>query len=183
MGRNERVLSKRHLRGNDLLMKNILVTVGSTNFKFDRFFKIMDEIVEEGVLDGNNIVAQTGIKDYEIKNYKNFEFVSNEEMGKLQSGADVIICHAGTGTVTNSLSKGKKVIVFPRLKKFGEHESDNQLELASAFQSAGYVLCATNKEELITAIKNIDNFLPKEFSSNNKNFMNILKGLLEHGRI
>lgn len=160
-------------------MKNVLVTVGSTNFKFDRFFKIMDEVVEEGVLDGKSVVAQTGIKDYEIKNYDNFEFVSNEEMSSLQSDADVVICHAGTGTVTNSLLKGKKVIVFPRLKKFNEHESDNQLELAGAFRDAGYVEFATSKEELVDAIKNIKEFKPKKFVSNNDNFMGVLKGLLK----
>ncbi len=160
-------------------MKSVLVTVGSTNFKFDRLFKILDELIDEGVLDGESVVAQTGIKDYEIKNYDNFEFVGNEEMSNLQSNVDVVICHAGTGTVTNSLLKGKKVIVFPRLKKFNEHESDNQLELAGAFRDAGYVECATNKQELIEAIKNIKDFKPNKFLSNNENFMGILKGLLK----
>lgn len=162
-------------------MKKFLVTVGSTNFKFDRLFTIIDELIEEGVLSAEEVICQTGVKSYQIKNYENFEFVTNEEMNKLQQEAKVVICHAGTGTVTGSLSKGKKVIVFPRLKKFNEHESDNQLELATAFRDAGYTLFATDKEGLKLAIQKIDDFEPKKFVSNNKNFLSILRGILENG--
>ncbi len=163
-------------------MKKFLVTVGSTNFKFDRLFKIIDELIDEGVLKGEEVVAQTGIKNYQIRNYENFEFATNDEMDKLQLDAQVIICHAGTGTVTGSLLKEKKVIVFPRLKQFNEHESDNQLELATAFRDAGFVEYATDKESLIYAINNLNSFEPKKFVSNNKNFLNILRGILQDGK-
>ena len=162
-------------------MKKFLITVGSTNFKFDRLFKIIDELIEEGVLKAEEVVAQTGIKSYQIKNYENFEFATHEEMSVLQQNAEVIICHAGTGTVTGSLLKGKKVIVFPRLKQFNEHESDNQLELATAFKDAGYVSFATDKESLVNAINSLSTFCPKQFVSNNKNFLNILRGVLQDG--
>ena len=162
-------------------MKKFLVTVGSTNFKFDRLFKIIDELIEEGVLKGEEVVAQTGVTGYQIKNYQNFEFSTHEEMSKLQQNAEVVICHAGTGTVTGSLLKGKKVIVFPRLSKFNEHESDNQLELATAFRDAGYVSFATDKESLINAINNLNAFEPKKFVSNNENFLKLLRGVLQNG--
>ncbi len=177
MGRVKGNLSKRCLRGNDILMK-VLITVGSTNFKFDRLFETVDELIEEGVLQGDLVTAQTGVTDYKIKNYNHFEFATNEEMASFMEDATVIICHAGTGTVTGALSKGKKVIVFPRLKKFNEHESDNQLELATAFKEVGYVEFATDKEGLKSAIERINDFEPKKFISNNQNFLSILREVL-----
>ena len=39
----------------------VLVTIGSmSEKKFTRLFKIMDEICEEGIIDGKQVVAQVG---------------------------------------------------------------------------------------------------------------------------
>ena len=156
----------------------IFASVGSTGFKFDRFFKILDELCAEGVINGNDLIAQTGKTDYAIKNYEHFDFAPYERVNELIGNADVIICHSGTGTVIGSLKKGKKVIVFPRRKKYNEHESDHQLDLAGTFESDGYVLVARDKEELKNAILCIDSFSPKTFVSNNSNFVELIKGLL-----
>lgn len=155
-----------------------LVTCGSSHFKFDRLFIILDELCDEKVLNGNDVVAQTGVIDYKIRNFKNFDFKSAEELNALQDDADLIICHAGTGTVVGSLKKGKKVIVFPRIKEYNEHESDNQLELATEFEREGYVLCARDKEELKNCILKINDFSPEKFISNKENFIALIKRLL-----
>lgn len=176
MGIDARSLPERDIRGYDLL--KTLVTCGSSHFKFDRLFKILDELCDEKILDGNEIVAQTGDVDYKIRNFKNFDFKSAEELNALQDEADLIICHAGTGTVVGSLKKGKKVIVFPRLKEYNEHESDNQLELAVEFERDGYVLCAKNKEELKDRILKINEFSPVKFISNKENFVALIRNLL-----
>ncbi len=177
MGKHARTLPQRYIRGDDLLM--IVVSVGCSNFKFDRLFKILDSLCEQGVIDGKNIIAQTGVIDYKIKNYKNFPFTSNVEMGEFIDSADCLICHAGTGTVVGSLKKGKKIIIFPRLKEFDEHESDNQLELAEQFTGEGYVLCAKTEEELKNAIMNINAFEPKKFVSNKDNFVDLIRKLIK----
>lgn len=156
----------------------ILLSVGCSNFKFDRLFKIIDELCEEKILDGSEIIAQTGVIDYKIKHYENFSFASNETMSKYQEEADLIICHAGTGTVIGSLKKGKKIIVFPRQKQYNEHESDHQFDLANQFYNEGYVLLATNKQELKSAIDKIDSFTPKIFVSNKENFVEMIRNLL-----
>lgn len=156
----------------------VLVTVGSSNIQFDRLFKILDSLCEKGVLHGEDVIAQTGKLNYEISHYKHFPFISNEEMDRMQQSADFIICHAGTGTVTGAIKKGKKTIVFPRLKKYGEHESDHQLDLASQFAQEGYVLCAFDEEQLAEAVIGIDRFTPKKFISNTQNFCKMIESLL-----
>ena len=156
----------------------ILVTVGSSNILFDRLFVAIDSLCEKGVLNGNNVVAQTGKIKYDIKNYRHFEYTSSNQMEDLQKEAEYVICHAGTGTVVGSLKAGKKVIVFPRLQKYHEHESDHQLDLAREFAAEGYVLCAMNEEELEKAIREIGDFQPKPFVSNKENFCALIRSLL-----
>lgn len=48
------------------------------------------------------------------------------------AGADVVICHAGSGTIRDALKLGHRPVVVPRLARFGEHVNDHQLELVEA---------------------------------------------------
>lgn len=156
----------------------VLITVGSSNFRFDRLFEIIDSLCDRGVLSGVDIIAQTGKISYTIRNFRHFDFASGEEMKKYQSEADLIICHAGTGTVVGSLKMGKRVIVFPRLARFGEHESDHQLDLAREFTEEGYVLCAMDEAELEDALRRIRDFQSKPFVSNQQNFLRLIRSLI-----
>lgn len=61
MGRIEEVLSKCYLWRMDLL---IYVSVGTSVFKFNRLFVLMDELCEEKVLDSNDIISQIGFSTY-----------------------------------------------------------------------------------------------------------------------
>lgn len=42
----------------------------------------------------------------------------------------MLITHGGAGTMVNAVKRGKRVIVVPRLARYGEHVDDHQLELA-----------------------------------------------------
>ena len=86
----------------------ILVTVGGVvEFKFERIFKIVDELCDEGILEGNEIIAQCGFNDYVPRNYKAFDFLSAEEFKKLVSKSEFVISHAGTGTVVSAVKEEK----------------------------------------------------------------------------
>ena len=157
----------------------ILVTVGGSSFKFDRLFKILDELCDDKIIDADELVVQTGKIDYKIRNYVHFEFVDALKMKEYQKNADLIICHSGTGTVINCLKNNKKIIIFPRLSKFGEHTDDHQLELCETFYSNGYVLKALDKNDLVEAINHSKTFNPKEFVSNSNEFLNLILKLIE----
>lgn len=160
----------------------VLITIGSmVGCKFTRLFKIMDEFCEEGILDGSQVIAQTGCDDYQSYYYKTFDMISDEKFKQLIQDSDLIISHAGTGTVTSCLKKGKKVILFPRLAEFGEHYDNHQLDLCEIFQKAGYVMCAKNKEELRKCIRNIDSFTPNEFVSHNEYINDLVIRFIEKG--
>ncbi len=159
----------------------VLVSIGSmVEKKFTRLFKAIDELCEEGILDGSQVNAQVGFDNYCSKYYKCFDMIPDDDFKKMIDEADLIITHAGTGTVTSSIKKGKKVIIFPRMAKYDEHYDDHQLELAELFTAQGYVLQARTKDELRTCILGIDSFTPNPFVSNNGRINNIVIDFIEN---
>ena len=152
----------------------ILVSVGTMGYDFSRFLQIIDELCEENILNGNEIVAQIGKNKYSPRNYKSFDFLSHDEYETYMKSAEYLITHAGTGSVLPPLKMNKKIILFPRLAKYGEHLDDHQSELASLFANDGYTLNAKDKEELIDCIKSIGEFQPRKFVSNATNFNDLV---------
>lgn len=159
---------------------DILICVGASEYGFERLLKIVDELCDEKVLDGKHIVAQLGSSSYIPHNFNYFKLIGREEYENYIEQADVIISHAGTGSVIPPLKKGKKVIVFPRRECYGEHLDDHQLELADVFTQNGYTLCATNKAELQACLADINKFQPRTFKSNSHNINQLIIDYIEN---
>ncbi len=122
----------------------IFVTVGSRNYPFDRLFKKLDELYEEGVL-VEAMFAQTGTSTYKPKHYKYKDFISQAEFFEKVNEADIVVSHGASGSIMKALNSGKKVIAVTRLEKYGEHINDHQIQNNTAFGGNGYVLVADNE--------------------------------------
>ena len=88
----------------------IFVTVGLSAFSMDRLFKIIDELCDEKIINGEEIIAQKGFSTYVAKNYKMLDFISRDEHHKLLEKSNIVISHAGVGSVITALKLNKKVI-------------------------------------------------------------------------
>lgn len=176
MGRAVSNRSKCSIWGVDIL---ILVCVGASEYRFDRLLKNIDQLCDEKVLDGKEIIAQIGNTDYVPRNYKSFPLIGRDEFQKYMEAASFVITHAGTGSVIPPLKLGKKVIVFPRMEKYKEHLDNHQLELSEVFTSAGYTMSAENIDELRNAVKNIDEFEPRTFVSNSERINRMVIDFIE----
>ncbi len=98
------------------------------------------------------MVIQTGNSVYEPKNCEFFKFVGAEKFDSLYREADTIICHAGAGSIINAMKNNKHLVIVPRLKKFGEHNDDHQLDLAEAMERKKKAICVRDVENLAGAI-------------------------------
>lgn len=119
----------------------IFVTVGSRNYPFDRLFKKLDELYDEGVL-ADSLFAQTGTSTYQPRNYEYKDFISPDEFIEKIKEADIVVTHGASGSIMKALNAGKKVIAVTRLEKYGEHINDHQIQNNEAFGSNRYVLMA-----------------------------------------
>lgn len=147
-----------------------LVTLGTQHQEFTRLL----DYIENSNLKGE-IIVQAGYTKYESKRMKIFDFISYDEMEMYIDKCDLVITHAGTGSIVMPLKKGKKVIACARLSKFGEHVDDHQVELVDVFYSEGYILKVDEDTSLNEVLKNIKNFKPKKFVSNTKKFIENLE--------
>lgn len=56
--------------------------------------------------------------------------------------ADVVVCHAGSGTLRDAIDAGHVPVVLPRRAELGEHVDDHQFDVAQALFEAGRILLA-----------------------------------------
>jgi beta-1,4-N-acetylglucosaminyltransferase len=136
----------------------ILVTVGTHTEGFERLVKAMDRIAFET---GEEVVIQRGATRYTPQAARWFDFAPASEMARLSREARVIVSHAGSGSILTSLSYGKPLIVMPRLKKYGEHMDDHQLELTNALSEAGRLLVALEADDLPARLAEALTFKPR----------------------
>ncbi len=152
----------------------VFVTVGSRNYPFDRLFKKLDELYEEGIIKGD-MFAQTGTSTYQPKYFKYKDFISQDEFLKWVEWSDIVVSHGASGSIMKALNAGKKVIAVTRLEKYGEHINDHQIQNNEAFASNGYVVAVFEMNELGKAFEAFYNGTDGTRPWINKDPLSILK--------
>jgi beta-1,4-N-acetylglucosaminyltransferase len=105
----------------------ILVTVGTHPQGFDRLVQPMDELAAE--LE-EEVIIQYGSSSYEPRHAEGFRFTDSQQMEALTQQARVVVTHAAAGAIIVALQCKKRLVLAPRLKRYGEHFDDHQLQLA-----------------------------------------------------
>lgn len=134
----------------------IFVTTG-TQVQFDRLIKAMDEIAP--FLHDREIIAQAFDIKYQAKNIKTLEYIAPAEFKNYIDAADLIISHAGTGTILSVAQMEKPLIVFPRLGKLREARNDHQLATCRMLEEISLLQVAYDEKQLK---EKIDAFFRKE---------------------
>lgn len=130
----------------------IFVTVGLHNQGFDRLIRKMDEISGKKE---HKIVMQIGSTQYRPVNSEFFLYASYDEILHYFSEADLIISHAGVGTILDALSLNKPLILAPRLKKYNEAYDDHQIEICSALNKKYGIDVVLNVDDIYETINNV----------------------------
>jgi len=123
----------------------IFVTIG-TQEPFDRLIKAMDKIAEKIDVE---VIAQVSIKSaYQVKHMKTYNFLAPSEFERIFNAADLVVAHAGMGTIISALVNERPLIVMPRQLALREHRSDHQMATVQHFLKLGYVNVANDIDEL-----------------------------------
>lgn len=125
------------------------VSVGNATQPFGRLvdavLKIAPELPQPVVLQhGNTSIANAGPCVAK-------QFLAMEEFGAQVAHADLLILHAGAGSVIHAIQAGKVPVVIPRRAQYGEHVDDHQLEFARALARTGKVVLAEDADALLDA--------------------------------
>ena len=123
----------------------IFVTVG-TQLSFDRLIGAVDTWAERH--HEVEVVAQIGPTSMKPRHLQFSQFVSPAEADALVRRADLIVGHAGMGTLLTALGHGKPVLIMPRKAAMGEHRNDHQLATARWLDGRSGVKVAWDESEI-----------------------------------
>ena len=138
------------------MVSRIFVAVG-TQLPFDRLVKTIDFWAGESGRAG--IFAQVANGGYVPRHLESSPFVTPREFRRRTEEADVVIAHAGMGTIITALELGRPVLVMPRLARLREQRNDHQVASARAFLKHGRIAVAWDEHELRARLEAIDDFV------------------------
>lgn len=154
MGRNVKGLSECSVRRKGIL---IFVIVGSQKFPFERLIKEMDRLKAKGIIQ-DEIVAQIGVSKYEPQHMTWQRFMDKDVFDHNIETCDLLVTHAGEGSIMTGLIKNRKVIAVPRYEKLGEHVSDHQLQIARALEKQNCIINVEDTKNLEYVFKHLDDY-------------------------
>jgi UDP-N-acetylglucosamine transferase subunit ALG13 len=133
----------------------LLVTVGNALQPFDRMLRTVDAALlrRPGAFDG---VCQVGTSEVRPGGLRSVPVLSRPEFEEEMGRADIVISHAGVGSIHTALRYGHSPLVFARQARLGEHVNDHQIELVEAFADRARVLPADDEA---TLLRHLDAFL------------------------
>jgi UDP-N-acetylglucosamine transferase subunit ALG13 len=124
----------------------IFATCGSSHLPFERFMRAL------AAVPADELIVQHGPATPPPA-ARTVAFLPYAEVLKLIEESEVVVSHAGVGSIICAVRAGHTPIVFPRLVRYGETVDDHQVELARALEQRGTVRVATDPEQLSAAIR------------------------------
>lgn len=151
----------------------ILVTLGTQDKPFKRLLLAIQKEIDNGNIK-DEVVVQAGCTKFESKQMKIFDLIPTDEFSKLVEKCDILITHGGVGSIITGLKNNKKVIGAARLKKFGEHTNDHQLQILENFDQEKYIIYLRELDKLNEALKKAKSFKPRKYTSNTHSMIDLL---------
>jgi UDP-N-acetylglucosamine--N-acetylmuramyl-(pentapeptide) pyrophosphoryl-undecaprenol N-acetylglucosamine transferase len=116
-------------------IRKAVVALGTEVWPFTR---AIDRVLE--LLPDADITWQVGVSDYVHQGVQLQRWLPPADLRLAMSEADVVIAHAGVGTVLAGLGEGKVPVVLPRLEAQREHVDDHQVEVAAMLHDRSLVV-------------------------------------------
>ena len=156
----------------------IFVTVG-TVLPFDRMIADMDNWASTHP--SEDVIAQIGDTAYIPKHMQYFRAKGGPEYLALLQSAELIVAHAGMGSVISALENGVPIVLLPRLQSRREHTTDHQMHSAAWLKNKPGVFVADTDAELPERIEQarafgrfqaaLNHFAPQVFTNRLRGFI------------
>ena len=141
----------------------IYVTTGTHPIPFDRLIAAMEAFARTT---SEEVIIQAGASEIAIQYAKHLTFISWDDSRRYIQSARVVVAQAGVGTLIDAISVNARIIIWPRLGRYGEAANDHQLEIANVLNEQGRVLMVNSAEELTAALSR--DLLPASNADGNK---------------
>lgn len=130
----------------------IFVTVGSSQYGFQRLVEKVDEIAPSLPL---KVMVQSGCTGYVPRSVEWAAFLTYEEMMRKMAEATLIIGHASAGPILHSRKFKVPLIVVPRRPELKEHLDGHQVETGQAIANLPFIDVVWDVADLRNSILSI----------------------------
>ncbi len=127
----------------------IFISVGS-QLPFDRLIKPIDEWA--ATHPNETVFAQIGNSCFTPKHIEFCQTIDPVNYNKRIKEADIIIAHAGTGTIITALELGIPLLIMPRLAEKGEHRNNHQLSTVKHFSKFPLIKVVEDEKQLLSML-------------------------------
>lgn len=128
------------------------VSVGNANQPFNRLLEAVVILAEQGGLP-LPVIVQHGHTPFVSTSCRAIDFMAMDDFSEYVQSSELLILHAGAGSMIHACQAGKVPVVMPRRACFGEHIDDHQVELVEAFERSGLVVKVDEEENLSDAAR------------------------------
>lgn len=156
----------------------ILVLLGTQDKPFVRLLNAVEKQIKLGNIT-DEVIVQAGHTKFESENMTIYDLIPNELFEDFVNKADIIITHGGVGSIVCGLKRNKIVIAAARLKKYGEHVNDHQLQIIDTFSKAGYIIKLNDLDKLDIVLKQAASFKAIPYQSNTKAVIHLIDEFIE----
>lgn len=130
----------------------IFLTVG-TQLPFDRLAGAVNRWA--GMHPGHEVIAQVGPTEMAFSSMRCERFLSPGSFEELFGSADLIVAHAGMGTILSAAERRKPLLVMPRRASLGEHRNEHQMATATRLESRLGLTVAWEENEVAGKIDSL----------------------------
>jgi len=121
----------------------IFVTVGTT-----RFDSLIAHVAQDAFFRSQETVLQVGPGGLQPEGMESFEYT--DRIAEYYAMADVVVTHAGAGSIYQLLGLGKSIVIVPNTDRLDTHQSD----IANFMHANGHALSVMDLNELVAAVQN-----------------------------
>ena len=132
---------------------NVFVTVGTT--RFNALVQACDQLAATSE---NEFVVQHANPGLALSHARGQVFF--DDVAERYANAEVVITHAGAGSIFGLLEMGKVIIVVPNFERIDKHQSD----IARYVEENQYALVCWALDELAATLHKTASFVPAHYA-------------------
>ena len=137
----------------------IFVTVGA-QMPFDRLVRTVDQWAAR--CGNHDVFAQIGPTPWRPQHIRWTSFLAPEAFRQHVAAADVVVAHAGMGSIITALELGKPILVMPRRGNLKETRNDHQVATAKHFLAQGRIQVAFDEVELAARLASLESLIKQK---------------------
>ncbi|MFI3293153.1 MAG: glycosyltransferase [Rikenellaceae bacterium] len=132
------------------------------NIDFSRMAKAVDDFAS---ISTEEVIVQSGYTHYDYKYAKSFDFCTKDKMEEYIDRAELLILQGGWGTISEAMSKSKRIVAMPRYNTI-EHIHD-QFQLIRKLDALGCVVGVFDENDLPQKVNEAYSFDFKQLPKGN----------------